>query len=232
MTDAVAPRARPSIRVERIGAEGEPVVLVENFSADPDRLAAEAEALPFEVMGPFYPGVRARARASYMQGLGSILAPVMRDVFGYRQRLLFDRALYSIVTTPADRLSLPQRIPHFDGVEEGKIAILHYLNHEDRGGTSFFRHRSTGYETVGAARHRAYLDALHADFARLGEPPAGYIAGDTSIFERTAHFAPAYNRALIYRSALLHCAAVPNDAAFGADPRTGRLTVASFLTAQ
>lgn len=232
MTDAVAPRVRPSIRVERIGAEGEPVVLVENFSADPDRLAAEAEALPFEVMGPFYPGVRARVGPAYMEGLGSILAPVMRDVFGYHRRLLFDRALYSIVTTPADRLSLPQRIPHFDGVEEGKIAILHYLNHEDRGGTSFFRHRSTGYETVGAARHRAYLDALHADFARLGEPAAGYIAGDTPIFEQTAAFAPAWNRALVYRSRLLHCASIAGVSALTSDVRTGRLTVASFLSAQ
>ena len=65
---------------------------------------------------------------------------------------------------------------------------------------------------------------------------ASFVEGDRSeraeVFERTAIFAPRCNRALIYRSKLLHCAAVPNGVALSADPRTGRLTVASFLTAR
>ena len=222
----------PRIRVEAIGREGEPVVIVDGFSPEPDRLVAEAAALPFAVMGAFYPGVRARVAPSYFDGLGVILAPVVRDIFGYRRRLTFDRALYSLATTPPDRLSLAQRIPHFDGVEPGLIAILHYLTREDRGGTSFYRQRSTGFETVDTARRAHYLEALREDFARHGEPPPAYIAGDSPIFERIATFAPAYNRALIYRSSLLHCAALPHDAAFAANVADGRLTVASFLSAE
>ncbi len=223
---------RPSVRIEHLGHEGEPLVVVEDFSPHPERLATEAASLVFEPMGAFYPGVRARVRPSYFEGLDAVLAPVVREVFGYRERLEFDRVLYSLVTTPPDRLSLPQRIPHFDGVEAGKIAILHYLTHDDLGGTGFYRHRSTGFETVDAGRHRRYLDALRADFARHGEPPPGYIAGTTPIFERIAHVPSGYNRALIYRSSLLHCAAIADRAALTADPRAGRLTVASFLSAR
>ncbi len=222
----------PLIHVERIGDEGEPVVVVERFSPHPDRLVAEAASIPFEVMGEFYPGVRARASRLYLEELAPILAPVVREVFGYRDRLTFERALYSMVTTPPDRLSLAQRIPHIDGVEEGMIAILHYLSPEDRGGTGFYRHISTGFETVDAARHRPYLEALQADFARHGEPASGYIEGDTAIFSRIAYFAPTYNRALIYRSSLLHCAAVAGDAPLPAAARAGRLTIASFLSAR
>lgn len=223
---------RPVVRVEALGAEGQPVVVVDGFSPDPDLLVEEAASLPFAVLGEFYPGVRARVTASYFGGLAPILTPIMREVFGYRERLSFDRALYSLVTTPSDRLSLAQRIPHFDGVQPGMVAILHYLTHEDRGGTSFFRHRSTGFETVDADRHARYLEALSADFAEHGEPEPGYIRGDTVVFERLAHFAPAYNRALIYRSSLLHCASIPNDLPLPTDVRAGRLTVASFLSAR
>lgn len=223
---------QPVIRVERIGDEGEPVVVVERFSPDPDRLVAQAASSSFEVMGEFYPGVRARAPQFYFDGLAPVLAPVVREIFGYRERLTFDRALYSMVTTPPDRLSLAQRIPHIDGVEEGMIAILHHLSPEDRGGTGFYRHRSTGFETVDATRHAHYLEALRADFARHGEPVAGYIGGDTAIFDQIAYFAPTYNRALIYRSSLLHCAAVASDTTFPADVRAGRLTIASFLSAR
>lgn len=208
------------------------MVVVENFSPHPERLIAEAEHLRFETMGEFYPGVRAPVTPAYFEGLAPVLAPVMRDVFGARERLGFSRALYSLATTPPAGLTLAQRIPHIDGVEEGMIAIIHYLAREPRGGTAFYRHRATGFETVDAARHRRYLDALRADFAAHGEPAPAYIDGDTPIFEQVARYDAVFNRALIYRSSLLHCAVLPNDGALPADVRKGRLTVASFLSAR
>lgn len=205
-------------------------MVVENFAPDPERLIAEAEGLAFTRMGEFYPGVRAPVTRAYFEGLSGVLAPVMREVFGARETLGFTRALYSIATTAPAALSLAQRIPHIDGVEDGMIAILHYLSHEAYGGTAFYRHRSTGFETVDAARHRTYLDMLRADFAAHGEPAPAYIEGDTPIFEQVARYDAVFNRALIYHSSLLHCALLPNDAPLPGDVRTGRLTVASFLS--
>lgn len=221
---------QPSIRVDHIGQERQPVVVVENFSPHPERLVEDAATRDFKVMGAFYPGVRAPVSPHYFEGLAAVLTPVMKEIFGAETRIDFDRALYSLATTAPDELGLAQRIPHIDGVEPGMMAIIHYLSREDLGGTAFYRHRSTGFECVTADRHRDYLDALRRDFDRHGEPPAAYIAGDTPIFEQTAAYEPAFNRALIYRGGLLHCARMPAEAALSSDVAFGRLTVASFLS--
>jgi hypothetical protein len=172
-----------TIRVDHVGRERQPVVVVENFSPHPERLLAEAAGLAFEPMGAFYPGVRARVGPAYFDGLAEVLTPVMREVFGARDKLNVNRALYSLATTPPAELGLAQRIPHIDGVTPGMIAIIHYLTTDDLGGTAFWRHRSTGFETVDAARHDQYLTALADDFARHGEPEPAYIGADTPIFE-------------------------------------------------
>lgn len=226
----VTVREAPSIRVDRIGTELQPVVVIEGFAPDPERLVEEAATLKFEVMGDYYPGIRAPVTRGYFDGLAPILKRVMSEVFGARSRLDVTRALYSLAITPPSELALAQRIPHIDSTEARRIAILHYLSHGEHEGTAFYRHRSTGYETVDAARHRAYLDALQAHFAQHGEPMPAYIRGNTEIFEQIACYEAHFNRALIYRSSLLHCAMLPNDVVLPADPRTGRLTVASFLT--
>ncbi len=219
-----------SVRVDRIGREGQPVVVIDNFSPDPELLIQDAQALTFARMGEFYPGVRAPVTPTYFRGVDDLLGRTMREVFGARERVTFNRALYSLTTLPPEGLGLAQRIPHVDGVDDGMIAIIHYLSKADMGGTAFFRHRTTGFETVNAANHRQYLDALRDDFRAGGEPPARYIDGDTDLFEMTAAYDGVFNRALIYRSSLLHCARLTDAAALSPDPATGRLTVASFLS--
>lgn len=208
------------------------MVVVDHCASDPDALVRDATSREYQVLGEFYPGVRAHAPKAYFESLGPLLGKVMREVFGYRQELKLVRALYSLVTTPPGELSLAQCLPHVDTVDDGMIAMLHFLTREDFGGTSFYRHRTTGFETIDRQRHRTYLDALSADLDRHGQPAPGYIAGDTAIFERIAYFPPVHNRALIYRSGLLHCAAVDPRAPLSPDPQAGRLTIASFMAAR
>lgn len=221
---------QPSIRVDHVGLEARPVVVIENFAPRPERLLDDARAATFTRMGSYYPGLRAPVTKLYFEGLAETLAPIMRDVFGARSRLAFDRALYSLAVTPPAELTLPQRIPHIDGVQDGLIAIVHYLSPPNHGGTAFFRHRSTGYEAITVNRHQAYLDALRNDFAARGEPRPGYIDGDTDLFERTAAYEATFNRALIYRGNLLHSARLATSPTRSPDVDAGRLTVASFLS--
>ena len=68
------------------------------------------------------------------------------------------------------------------------------------------------------------------DLRSAAGPPPGYIAGDTALFEMTALAPARYNRALVYRSRLLHSGAIAPDAALSPDPATGRLTVTAFLS--
>lgn len=222
---------RPAVEVLSVGQEGEPVVVIDGFAPDPEALVRQAQAVDFATLGAFYPGVRAAVGADYCAAVGPLVAAALRNVFDCANQLAFDRALYSQSVTPPQALSLAQRIPHIDDTASDKFAIVHYLGPEALGGTRFFRHRATGFETITSTRHQAYLAALADDFRDHGEPPAGYIQGDTAIFSATTVVPARFNRAIIYRSNLLHCAAIPNDIALPADPATGRLTIASFLTA-
>ena len=169
---------------------------------------------------------------SYFDGLDAVLGPVVRDVFGLQNGASLLAAYFSIVTTPAENLSLVQRIPHFDALESGRLAIIHYLSPTDHGGTAFYRHRSTGYETLDFSREAAYFTNLKQDMVQHGQPLPAYINGSTPLFECTARFDPCYNRALIYRSCLLHSGAILKDQILPSGTASGRLTVTSFLAAK
>ncbi len=220
----------PQVRVERIGREGEPVLVVDGFSGVPTRWIESAGQGAMQAIGPHYPGLRRATEPDYLTAVGPLLAKVISTVFGYPAGAHVAESWYSIVTTPPARLQPIQRLPHFDGVEDARLAVLHFLCDPSHGGTAFYRHRSTGFETVDADRYPTYARRLAEDLQRHGLPPASYIAGDTALFEQIAEFPAAPDRALIYRGKLLHCARIAPSANLSADPRHGRLTVNSFLT--
>ncbi len=214
--------------IHRIGHEGHPVIVIDDFFPDVAALRADAASKPFQPMGPHYPGIRAEVAPHLVAAFMADLQPVMRETFGLSGKIDVVESLYSLVTTPQVRLTPIQRMPHFDGLESGRLALLHYLSPAIQGGTAFYRHRTTGYEHVDRERYPAYAAKLQADVHREGLPAAAYIAGDTPLFEQVARFEARPNRALIYQGFLLHCADLPK-VDFPADVATGRLTVNTFL---
>ena len=217
------------ISIERIGREGVPVVVFDTFVARPELLVDDASMLGFAPMGVHYPGVRAIVPQALVKRFVDPLAPLIEEVFGLRACAVLD-ALYSLVTMPPDGLTPIQRLPHFDGVEPERLALLHFLTEAPASGTAFYRHRATGFETVTAARLLEYEPTLAEEIRRDGVPDASYIKGDTALFEEVAVFEGRYNRALLYPSNALHCARIPDDMVFSADIETGRLTVNTFLS--
>ncbi len=214
--------------VERHGREAQPVVVIDGFAPAPERFVDDAAFLAFTAMGEHYPGVRARVPDALLRPLLDALAPAIAAVFGPGKPAVVD-AFYSLVTTPPAALAPIQRLPHVDETSRARLALLHFLSRDERSGTAFFRHRATGWESLDAERLPAYRTALEADLARHGLPQASYIDGDTPLFEQVARYAGRFNRAILYRSNTLHCAAIPPDMAFSAEPDTGRLTVNTFL---
>jgi Family of unknown function (DUF6445) len=212
-----------------VGHEGSPLIIIDNFVADPEMLIADAAMLAFTSIGLHYPGVRAivppRLVTSFVSGVADLIA----DVFGLTLPFIEIECCYSLVTTPPDALKPIQRLPHFDSIDPGRIALLHYLGQDKRGGTAFFRHRATGYESVNTERQSLYSAAIDADIVRFGIPSEGYITGDTVMFEQAGHIDARFNRAIIYRGNSIHCADIPQGMALPSNPETGRLTVNTFL---
>ncbi len=211
------------------GAEQQSLLLVDGFAAAPDELVAHAAMRAFQPIGPHYPGVRAIMPPALVRKLVAPVMEAMISTFAIDGPLETLEAYFSVVTTPPEALSPIQRLPHFDSVDPGRIALLLYLAPGMAGGTAFFRHRTSSFESVTADRLAAYAAALEADVARHGVPPPAYISGDTALFAQVGHYAGSYNRAIIYRGNTLHCADIPAGTPLSAEPGAGRLTVNIFL---
>ncbi len=229
MTSAVAnPPTSPSMRLGTIGNEASPLAVIDGFLPDPEAVSGKVSSLDWQIRGDYYPGPRAEVDPAYAAQLGEILRQILPRVFGPVRSAQVLRCYYSLATTRPEQLTLPQRIPHVDSYDPCQIALVHYLCPEEFGGTSFYRHSATGFETINEARSATYLQSLEAGFARLGQPPAAYIGAGTAGFERIGLCPAAFNRAILFPGNLLHCADLAG-VHLPCDPRSGRLTVAAFI---
>lgn len=218
-----------AVAVHHQGAENQPVIVVDDVLADPAAWRRAAEAGSYSRVGPHYPGIRSFIDRDWADAMRDELAPLLAETFALDPVPQVLECYFSIVTTPPAHLAPIQRLPHFDGFEAERIAVLIYLSGAAQGGTAFYRQRATGFESVDRDRFTTFEAALNRDVAAYGLPDAGYIAGDTAMFEQIATYDARPNRALIYRSQTLHCAAIPPGLDLSPDPAVGRLSVNSFL---
>lgn len=219
-----------TVRIGSIGAEAQPIAILDNFAPDPGALRGFAAGAAFEPAHNHYPGVRAALPATYLAAALPVIAAAVGDAFGRRGAVEVIDASFSIVSTPPGTLTVPQRLPHVDAFGADRIALVHYLDPAGGDGTAFFRHRATGFETVTEARRELFFRHLDTELRYRGPPPPGYVAGDTPLFECIRTEPGTYNRALLYPSWNLHSGAISPGAALSADPRRGRLTVTAFLS--
>ncbi len=209
------------------------MVVVDDMLADPaalvELIAETVDFTPTASAGNFYPGLRAPAPGGYVQCLSAALGPLVAQAFGeLAGRTAQTSACVSVLTFPPSELNLAQRLPHFDAVDGGQLAVLHYLCDASHGGTAFYRHRSTGFETITEGRSAAYVTRLTREIEE-SPPPRAYVAGDTPLFEQIGSVDCRFDRVVIYRSRLLHSGNIAPDCNFSRDPRQGRLTANSFL---
>jgi hypothetical protein len=216
-------------RIDHVGREREPVLVIENAWPNAHALVdIAATRQDYRPRSLYYPGVRSNAPPDYARGIVAQLKDLICSTFGLPDQLIITDATFSLVTTPPEKLVPFQRVPHFDSVDPNRIALLHYIS--ELGGTSFYRHRSTGLEIITADVQDRYIRTVNEEVRTKGLPPHQYVDGDTDLFERIAKYDASFNRALIYRGSMLHSVNVPSEFKPDANPRTGRLTLNTFLT--
>jgi len=219
-----------SVRKLSIGNEGAPLLVIDNVIDKADTLVDYAADSVFSPMGRFYPGIRVVAPIAYQQFLVFKLRKQFLDCLGAQDGTLrLTMCHYSLVTTPADQLAAPQRMPHVDSLASTGLAMIHYLFKADLGGTSFYRHRKTGFEYIDESRSEAYFRSLQAEDLRPEALGPGYINGDTALFEQVAKQDGVFNRMLVYRRNSLHSGCIAADFVPDPNPRTGRLSINSFI---
>lgn len=219
---------REDIQIIRLGKEKQPLVILDNFAFEPEALVADAATKTFKKDGSYYPGIRAKAGFNYLSERGPLIVKIFKEIFNCSVGIEVTESNYSMVAKPEETLDPIQSLPHFDGFNPQNFAILHYLCREDQGGTAFYRHKATGFETITEDRFSTYEASLKAE-AKEDGIPKGYFRGSDR-FERIYEIEPLFNRLVIYRGILLHSGSMPANPVFSDDPAVGRLTLNIFAS--
>jgi hypothetical protein len=224
----INPTARVQLR--HYGEEQNPLLVIDDVLLNPDDLVDIAAATPFSTPdSTYYPGVNAPLPPAYLETLLPIVQPSLMRAFGIGDGRLISRAFFALSTKSPDEMVALQKIPHYDQPDPRCLAMVHYLARDQGGGTGFFRHTPTGFESIDATRRESYMAQVAKEVMVLGDRLTGYTGPDTPNYELLETVEPRFNRLVIYRSHVLHCALF-DGARLTGDPRTGRLTANSFLT--
>lgn len=225
---------KPQLR--RLGNSQSPVVVIDDFSFSLARICDIAEALaPFGAANNYYPGLRRvieptdEQAEAYARETCDRAAQFIAGAFDF-DRFELVEASFSMVTTLPERLTRPQRAPHFDSTDQNYLALLHYLRVPAGSGTAFYRQRATGIERVTESNVELFVRTALKDAAALA-PDSGYIDGSDECFEQIGAIEAVPDRLIIYQGSLLHSGMIPPDMEFSEDPRQGRLTANLFVRA-
>jgi len=216
-----------------IGSEQQPVVIVDNLLDDPEKLLDYAEqGDKFKsISSDYYPGIRKSIEGAYP----FYICDFIRDFFSQPMSLSeYSKAnvslcALSLATTKASKLRPIQSLPHFDSADEMQFAVVHYLCSSDCGGTSFYKHRKTGYESITVSRIKTYATILKDQVLSNRFQGKRYMDGDNEWFERIATVEAKFNRAVFYRGNSIHSGNIKPGNDLSNNPRIGRLTANTFV---
>jgi hypothetical protein len=230
--DMFAFNPNASVGSVRVGNCPIAVTVADNVLLRPQQLAEFGLGLKFtEDDSNLYPGVRARAPAEFSPPFHAWLTRTLHcsGVLEESAYIHDDASFFSIVNkSRADLLPL-QRIPHYDSSDPTVFAAVIYLFDRANSGTSFYRHRTTGYEKIGGDNQDNYRIALNRNMKSLGPPARDYTNGSNALFERTHSVDSVFNRIVIYSGNVLHAADIDGSLFTGNDNSQWRLTISSLI---
>src|ERR1700738_2844042 len=221
-----------SVTSVRVGACPITVTVADNVLLRPHLLAESGPGHKFaEDDSNLYPGVRARVPAEFSQPFRAWLTRTLHRTGMLEEgcHIHDDASFFSIVNKSRANLLPLQRIPHYDSTDPGVFAAVIYLFDRANSGTSFYRHRTTGYEKINDDNAANYRTALNRNMKNLGPPAREYTNGSNVLFERTHSVDSAFNRIVIYSGNVLHAADIDGSLFNGNDNSQWRLTVSSLI---
>ena len=223
-----------AVKLAHIGRRGIAVTMIDDVLRDPGGVAALGFAQSYaEDRSNLYPGLRAPMPESFSTAFRAWLTPILQrnGVLKGNQALYRDASFFSVVTTASRDLLPIQCIPHYDSTDPNLFAAVIYLCDRRFSGTSFYRHRKTGYEEITEENHKNYKLALDNDMRIHGPPKREYINGDSVLFEAIFSNELRFNSAVIYPGRILHAANVGNQFNSPRDKSEWRLTVTALMEA-
>ncbi len=176
----------------------------------------------------YYPGIWSRVTPEYFSFIESLLPQIAKHFNIVNSKIISLNANYAIAQTITEELSALQKIPHYDGVKNNQLAVVHYLCEKEFGGTGLFFHKKTNLErinseTVERFNETAKEEAFKADLN-------GYIDKDNEYYELITYCEAKPSRLFFYPGNVLHSAMIPEQCNLDHGLAKGRLTITSFIT--
>lgn len=230
-TSVFAAGLNQDIQTIYVGNEKQPLLKVDSLFEGVDVIRDYAvQHNQFRAADSFYPGIRMEIHPSYTLAVLKSLAYFIQEFFNLDMRKVRKAASrYSIVTTDPRNLTLMQKIPHFDAPNPNSLAMIYYLCDAPDSGTALYRHLASGFEYINDNRYKTYLDTVRKQFSAPEQHPCGYIYKSTPEYEQIASYGACYNRLVAYHGSSLHSGIITPDYHFDPNPKTGRLTITSFI---
>jgi len=217
------PNPQARVHIETLSS-GCPVMVIDDFYADPMAVRAQALAGQYDSSLAYYPGLHCAIDPAHKLRLHAVLAQLLASLGSLRCAPTDIASDFSIVTTPAREMLALQKHPHVDGVP---LAGVLYLNPDFEVGTSFFRHRPTGLAFV---RNEAEQQAIGAWMTEFGErlQPDTYAVGGDGVWEPLHSVAGRFNRLVMYPGTAFHSIAM-RDVVHNLTLDSARLTQRFFV---
>ncbi len=221
-----------TVKPVQIGRGGLTVVRIEDVLQNPEAVATLGFVQQYtHDRTNLYPGMRAPMPETFSIAFRAWLTVILQrcGVLQHGQAIHRDSSFFSVVTTASKDLLPIQCIPHYDSTDPKLFAAVIYLCDTRFSGTSFYRHRKTGYEEITAANQDNYRLALDSDLRRHGLPKKEYMNGDSALFELIHSNELRFNSAIVYPGRVLHAANIPKQLAPPTNSSEWRLTVTALL---
>jgi len=205
-----------------IGQAKTSLLVIDDVFADPAAARDAARQAGPALLHPrdFYPGSRSPLPDAFHPAFADWLGTLLPGRAFASER----NGFVSVVATPAADLLPIQTLPHFDTTDEAIFAAVIYLFDEGFGGTSFYRHQSSGIEMLSRRNETLYRAALRREVADPASLPRRYRNGGDALFERIHKQEPRFNRMVLYPGRLLHSGDIAPDFAGGGE----RLTITAL----
>jgi len=226
---AFALNQKPRFEIRRIGSEAQPLIVIDDVLAEPEALIERAKAASFARANTFYPGLCAPLANDYFQPILQALRPTLHQTFAIPvQAPLSHRSIFALVTDDESALAPLQKMPHIDGVDPFQIATVHYLCHRQTGGTAFFQHKTTGFQSIDAKRHETFVRIAGRELDEVRDSLTHYPDHRTPGFEMVDKVDIRFNRLILYPGNILHSGLL-DGGDLDSNPALGRLTANTFI---
>jgi len=217
----VNPNAQVHVKTTSVGC---PVLIIDDFYAEPDKVRTAALAGHYDSSLAYYPGMHSRIKPEdlypTLDTLSQLLS-MMGDFNCTRKDFSSD---FSIVTTPAKEMLANQKHPHID---PSPLAGIAYLNPDYEIGTSMFRNIPLDLAIVTTEDdHKRYAEWIEQNSEQY--EPETYAISDDKVWQHIYTIEGRYNRLVMYPGNQFHSIAM-KDVAANPTMATARLTQRFFV---